>query len=137
VRVLRWLCALAAGVLAVGGVTGCGATDGPGARAAAEQFTRAVADKNGEAACALLAPATREELEESARASCASAILEEDLPDAGALERSATFGTMAQVSFSSSVVFLAEFPRGWRVLAAGCAPGASPGKPYVCQLSGG
>jgi hypothetical protein len=131
------LCALAAGVLAVGLVTGCGATDGPEPRATAEQFTRAVADKDGEAACALLAPATRAELEESAHASCASAIVEEDLPDAGALERSATFGTMAQVSFRSEVVFLAEFPRGWRVLAAGCAPGARPGQPYVCQLNGG
>jgi hypothetical protein len=121
----------------VGLVTGCGAPDGLAPRAAAEQFTRAVADKNGAAACALLTTATRAELEESAGASCAKAIVQEDLPNAGALERSETFGTTAEVSFSSDVVFLAEFPRGWRVLAAGCTPGTTPEMPYECQLSGG
>ncbi len=123
--------------VAVALLTGCGATSGPAARATADQFTRAVADKDGAAACALLAPATRAELEQSAGSSCVSAIVEENLQEAGVLETSATFGTMAQVSFGSDVVFLAEFPRGWRVTAAGCAPGTTPAKPYECQLSGG
>jgi hypothetical protein len=118
-------------------LTGCGATPDPSARAAADQFTRAVADKDGAAACALLAPATRADLEQSAGSSCAKAIVEENLQEAGPLETSTTFGTMAQVSFGSDVVFLAEFPRGWRVMAAGCAPGTAPEKPYECQLSGG
>ena len=125
------------GVVATGLLTGCGATSGPAPRATADQFTRAVADKDGVAACALLAPATRAELEQSAGSSCRSAIVEENLPEVGPLESSATFGTMAQVSFGSDVVFLAESPRGWRVMAAGCAPGTTPDKPYECQLSGG
>ena len=136
-RLPRWVCALAAGGVAAGLFTSCGATSGPAPRATADQFTRAVADKDGAAACALLAPATRAELEQSAGSACVSAIVEENLPEAGALGTSKTFGTMAQVSIGSDVVFLAEFPRGWRVMAAGCAPGATSDKPYECQLSGG
>ena len=136
-RLPRWVCALAAGGVAVGVLTGCGGTSGPSPGATARQFTQAVTDNNGAAACALMASATRAELEQSAGTSCASAIVEENLPEPGALETSAKFGTMAHVSFSSDVIFLAEFPRGWRVMAAGCAPDATPEAPYQCQLSGG
>ena len=136
-RLPRWLGALAAvGVTAVM-LTGCGAAPSPVPDVIARQFTQAVANENGAGACGLLAPATRAALEQSAGTPCVSAIVEENLPYAGALETSATFGTMTQVSFSSDVVFLAEFPRGWRVMAAGCAPGTTPETPYQCQLSGG
>jgi hypothetical protein len=133
----RWCCGLAAGGVAVGLLAGCGASSDPAPRAIAGTFTRAVGDKNGAAACALLAPATRAELEQSAGTSCARAIVDENLPQAGAVLASSVFGTMAQVSFSTDVLFLAEFPRGWRVMAAGCAPSPTPGPPYDCQLSGG
>jgi hypothetical protein len=122
VRIPRWWCGLAAGGVAVGLLTGCGAAAGPAPRAVASDFTHAVADQNGAAACALLAPATRDELERSAGTSCSKAILDENLPEAGAALASSVFGTMAQVSISTDVLFLAEFPRGWRVMAAGCAP---------------
>jgi hypothetical protein len=137
VRIPRWCCGLAAGGVAVGLLTACGASSDPAPRSVAGTFTHAIADKNGAAACALLAPATRDELEQSAGTSCASAIVDEKLPDAGAPLASSAFGTMAQVSFGTDVVFLAEFPRGWRVMAAGCAPSPTPDAPYKCQLSGG
>jgi hypothetical protein len=123
--------------VAAGLLTGCGATNGPAPRAVAGQFSHAVAGKNGAAACALLAPGTRAELEQSAGTPCARAILDENLPESGAPLAASAFGTMAEVSFSSDVLFLAEFPRGWRVMAAGCAPSSTPGAPYECQLSGG
>jgi hypothetical protein len=47
------------------------------------------------------------------------------------------FGHDAIVRFSGDTVFLARFPEGWRVTAAGCQPGPSDQKPYDCTVSGG
>jgi hypothetical protein len=47
---------------------------------------------------------------------------EEGLPAADALEGTAVFGTMAQVRFEGDTLFVSRFPRGWRVMAAGCTP---------------
>jgi hypothetical protein len=71
----------------------------------------------------------------SAGKRCAAAILDEDLPDAGAAEGFSTFGTMGQVRFSHDVLFVSEFEHGWKVMAAGCSP--VPERPYRCQLQGG
>jgi hypothetical protein len=112
---------------------GHGEDQGP--RYAATAFERAVEADDGAGACALLAPETRSELEQSAGSSCAQAIVQEDLPEAGAVDESSAFGTMAQVRFTSDTLFLSEFPGGWKVLAAGCAP--VPRAPYDCSIQGG
>ena len=103
--------------------------------ATAEHFYRAVQDGDGAAACAVLAPRTRSELEKSAQKSCDQAILEEDIPTVDQPSGVEAFGTMAKLAYGSETAFLARFEGGWKVMAAACTD--QPGKPYDCLLSGG
>jgi len=114
--------------------TGCGSQQ-PAATLVATKFVQALGSSNSAAACSYLAPETKSDLESSAGKSCPTALTEEDLPTAGPVEASKTFGTMAQVRFSADTLFLARFKSGWKVMAAGCSP--KPGQPYDCQLQGG
>ncbi len=123
--------ALAGGTLAL---AGCGSQEGP-PEAAAKAFYAAVSASDWPAACALLAPATREALERSAGTPCPEALAAEDLPDAGAVHTASRFGTMAQARFGADTVFLGRFGGRWKVVAAGCSP--VPGRPYDCRLEGG
>ncbi|MET7971320.1 hypothetical protein [Micromonospora sp. NPDC005305] len=52
----------------------------------------AVAEKDGAAACSLLAPDTAAELEYSVDKPCAEAILDEDLPGPGSVSASEVYG---------------------------------------------
>ena len=118
-------------------LSGC-ADVGSRESSAADVATRlltAVDDKDGTAACAVLAPDTAAELEQSASKSCAQAVLDEDLPAPGAVTGTDVYGQWAQVRLSDDTVFLAVFPGGWRVVAAGCEPRTS--RPYDCTLQGG
>lgn len=123
-------------VLAFFGValSGCGTTEGAGARATAFRYVNAISSGDRAQACHLLAPKTRAQLEQSAGKPCPAALAEEDLHPAGALRSSATFGTMAQVRFADDTVFVTRFVRGWRVVASGCT--AVPDQPYDCVLGG-
>lgn len=91
---------------------------------------------SGAAACAVLAPDAAAEVAESGGKPCAQAILDEDLPSPGVVTRTAVYGQRAQVRLTGDTVFLAVFPGGWRVVAAGCRPG-SGGRPYDCTVQGG
>jgi hypothetical protein len=122
-------------VVAAGALAGCGSAQDAAVRSVASAFVNELENGDGAGACHLLAPVTRAELEKSTGMPCSAAILEEDLPTAGAFERTAAYGTMAQVRFAADTVFLTEFRNGWRVLAAGCSP--VPGSPYDCQVQGG
>ncbi|MEU7928448.1 hypothetical protein [Micromonospora sp. NPDC049801] len=95
----------------------------------------AIAEKDGVGACSLLAPDTAAGLEHSVDRPCAEAILDEDLPGAGQVLASEVYGQQAQVRLDGDTVFLAVFPGGWRVVAAGCT--ARGDKPYDCVLQGG
>jgi hypothetical protein len=101
----------------------------------ATKLLAAVAGKDGATACATLAPDTAAELVQSADKSCNQAILDEDLPAPGAIEGADVYGQWAQVRLSDDTMFLAVFPGGWRVVAAGCEPRTS--RPYDCTLQGG
>lgn len=101
----------------------------------AGEFAQALSAEKGQDACRLLAPETRSQLVQAAGEPCASAILEEELPEPGPVERSSSFGTMAEIAYAADTMFLTEFPGGWKVMAAGCAP--VPGHPYDCRLQGG
>jgi len=116
-------------------VTACGTGHEEEVEATAADFYAALADRDGAAACALLAPATRSELEQSSGKPCPRAVLEEKVPKAGDPDTVQVFGTEGQVTFDRETTFLGDFPQGWRVVAAGCTP-REP-RPYDCVLSGG
>ena len=118
-------------VLAVGG---CAAPPGP-AGSTASRFVAAVGRSAWSTACAMLAPVTRDDLEQSAGTPCADALAQVGLEPAGPVVRVEVFGTMAQARMGQDTVFLARFPGGWKVLAAGCSP--QVGRPYDCRLQGG
>ena len=115
-------------------VSGCGSDTSSGATGVAERFYQAMASKDGVAACAVLAPPTVEEIEESADAPCRTAILDEDVPDAGAVVATKRYGGQAQVVFQTDTAFVAEFDNGWKVVAAACT--ARGELPYDCKVEG-
>ena len=98
-------------------------------------FYSATASGNGAVACVLLAPGTLAELVDSADKPCAQAVLALDLPSAGAVRQTQTFGTAAQVVMDGDVVFLTDSGGSWQVTAAGCT--ARGDQPYRCTISGG
>jgi hypothetical protein len=124
-------------------MAGCGRVgpDGAGADATATTFYRAVAAGDGAGACTLLAPATREALEDDAGGPCSDAILDGDVGDtlteragdeSGPVSRVA--GRQAQVSTSGDTLFLTISGEHWLITAAGCDP--RPDRPYDCVLEG-
>ena len=102
---------------------------------AATKLLTAVAGKDGATACAVLAPDTAAEVEQSAGKPCDQAILDEDLPAPATVNGTDVYGQWAQVRLSDDTMFLAVFPGGWRVVAAGCESRTS--RPYDCTLQGG
>jgi hypothetical protein len=130
-----------AGVLAlactVSAVAGC--ASGGGRRDAvvgvAQRLLTAVADGDGAAACAALAPDTAAEVASAAGKGCPEAILDEDLPAPAAVTRVDVYGQWARVVLADDTVFLAAFPGGWRVVAAGCRSRGD--RPYDCSVQGG
>ena len=120
-------------------VLAAGCADGGARRDAvagvAVRLLSAVQDRDGATACAALAPGTVEALEQSAGASCADAILDEDLPEPADVRQVDVYGQWARVVLADDTVFLAAFPGGWRVVAAGCRSRGE--RPYDCVLQGG
>ena len=125
--------ALVAGVVLVT-ATACGSSSSTPSSHAAEQFYQALEAEDGTAACALLAPETREEIEDSAEAPCPTAILDEDIPSAGKVTATHLYGNQAQVRLSGDTAFLAEFDDGWKIVAAACTPRGE--RPYDCAVKG-
>ncbi|MEU6669095.1 hypothetical protein [Streptomyces sp. NPDC046727] len=118
-------------------LTGCstlGEREGTASRAAL-RFEENIRQVDGTRACAALAPETRQELEQSAKAGCAKALLEEKLPDGGPVREVQVYGQQAQVVLNGDTLFLSSFPAGWKITAAGCTP--RPRQPYQCQIKGG
>ncbi|GAA4957635.1 hypothetical protein [Actinoplanes utahensis] len=97
----------------------------------ARRFLQAVADGDGQAACRALAPRTAEEID----APCAESILGESLAAPSPRATTEVYGQRALVTFDGDAVFLAVFPDGWRVVAAGCTPRGE--QPYDCAVQGG
>ncbi|MGW3152172.1 MULTISPECIES: hypothetical protein [Streptomyces] len=105
------------------------------ASTAALRFEESVRRADGTRACAALAPQTRQELEQSAKAPCAEALPGEQLTYGGLVREVQVYGQQAQVVLTTDTLFLSVFPSGWKVTAAGCAP--RPQQPYQCQIKGG
>ncbi|MFJ8108945.1 hypothetical protein [Streptomyces sp. NPDC096132] len=136
---MAWrVCGVTASVLlAVCGVGGCGtvAERRDDVRDTAAVFERALGEGAYEQVCAVLAPATVEELEQSAGRPCAQAVGEESLPAGGAVRRTDVYGNQARTVLASDTLFLSRFTSGWKVVAAGCE--AQPREPYQCRIKGG
>jgi ketosteroid isomerase-like protein len=113
----------------------CGSSQDDPARDVAVRFYSAVADRDGPAACDLLAPETLDEVEQSARRPCPEGLFDEGLRAVRDPAETRVFGTMAQVRYRSETVFLTRFRDGWKVMAAGCAPAAA--ERYDCRIQGG
>ncbi|MFI9235315.1 hypothetical protein [Streptomyces sp. NPDC053079] len=132
---VRWLRAgLAVTLLA--GTAACGtlAERRDDALAAADRFERALEAGQQGPLCAALAPGTREEVEESAGRPCEQALDRQELPAAGAVRHVDLYGDQARAVLEHDTLFLARFPAGWMVTAAGCEP--RPEQPYQCAVKG-
>lgn len=123
-----------ASVVCVAGCATLGERETAASRAAV-RFGESVRQADGARACAALAPKTRQELEQSAMSPCPEALLEEELSPAGRVRSVQVYGQRARVVLDGDTLFLASFPQGWKVTAAGCEP--RPGEPYDCQVKGG
>jgi hypothetical protein len=115
-------------------LTGCASTHEADVEQVAERLHAALRAEDGAAACELLSKDAQEELQESGD-SCEVAVLEAGLSPDGRVEKVSAYGTSAQVRYDDDVVFLADFPEGWRVIGAGCEKQADA--PYDCKVQGG
>jgi hypothetical protein len=124
-------------VLVALSVAGCSSVGdrGVAADAVAAKLFAALGAHDGAAACAQLAPDTAAEVAQTGGKPCAAAILDQKLPVPGAVTGTDVYGQWAQVRLAGDTVFLAVFPGGWRVVAAGCTPRGD--RPYDCVLQGG
>jgi hypothetical protein len=102
---------------------------------AAVRFEKSIQRADGTRACAALAPQTRQELQHSAKTSCAKALFEEQLSPAGTVREVQVYGRQARVVLAADTLFLSVFPSGWKITAAGCEPRSH--QPYQCQIKGG
>ncbi len=122
-----------AAVVACLALTSCAGTQDDAAGTAARRLLDAVAQDDGAAACAVLAPAARTELEDTSGKPCPEAVLEEDVGSASAPQAVEVYDRMAQVRFASGPVFLSRFDGEWLVVGAACTP--EPGdRPYDCSI---
>ncbi|GAA0913042.1 hypothetical protein GCM10009557_86930 [Virgisporangium ochraceum] len=100
-----------------------------------EAFLTAVTDGDGAAACGALTPDAVTRLEDTSGEPCADAVLDEDLPAPAPATDTDVYGQWARVRLGPQAVFLAMFPGGWRIDAAGCEPRGE--RPYDCAVDGG
>lgn len=121
-----------AGITAVLLVAGCG-SDLAQQEAATAALAFIAADPYR--ACDLLAPETAAALASRAETDCPTALGTVELPGGTTVERVEVAGESAQVQLADQVVFLARFPDGWRVTAAGCVrDDPDPAVPYECEV---
>jgi len=119
-------------VLVAFGATACAGSQDESALTAAQAYAAALADGDGDVACAVLAPSVRSELEQTTGKACERAILDEGVVTEGHGLEVLVFGTSAQVRLDDDTVFLSRFQDGWHVTAAACSP--TPRGVYDCRV---
>jgi hypothetical protein len=116
-------------------LTGCTGAGSASVRGTVTRFDAAYQAHDGSSACALLAPATRDQVAQSSGKPCSSGLLSQKLPRPGRIVKTSVYGDQAQVQMSGDTAFVAKFRSGWKVVAIGCSGGAS--KPYNCLVEAG
>jgi hypothetical protein len=134
---MQRLLGLAVVSAAVVAVAGCGSLPPQSSAAArvAEQFRAAMQRSDGSAACRLLAPDTASAVVQSTGKPCPEGIVTVEVGGTGRPTEVDAYGQNAWVVFPDDTVFLANFPAGWRLTAAGCTPRGD--RPYNCLVKGG
>jgi hypothetical protein len=132
---MRKLAVVAMVAVLVVSLSGCSGAGGAQVRDTVSGFYSAFHRHDGSGACALLAPATRQEVASSSGKPCASGLLGEKIPQPGRILTTSVFGDQAQVRLGADTAFVAEFPGGWKVVAVGCT--ARPDQPYDCEVAPG
>lgn len=120
---------------AVAVLAGCGSVGHRSADAAgaARGFYGALARGDGDTACALLAPGTREEVMRNGP--CPQALRDAGVPaEAGRVRKVEVYGDQAQVVSEGDTAFLTLVAGRWRIVAAGCTPRGE--RPYRCVVDG-
>jgi len=133
---LRRRAALVGPLALCGVLTACNGAGSGQAGQVATSFAE-LAKTDAAKACGLLTEHTRHKVEKDAKKTCSEALGDEDLPDASAVRIIDVYGHDARVVLDKDVVFLAQFPDGWKVTAAGCKPQQQQDDPYECEISGG
>ncbi|MFE5659243.1 hypothetical protein ACFQ9H_23950 [Streptomyces sp. NPDC056517] len=115
----------------------CGAPQArqDGATRAGLAFEASVASGDFHEACALLAPESRQQLQEDEKQPCEMALPAQGLPSGGGVRGVDVYGRQALLHLRDETLFLSQFDEGWRVTAAGCVPEAGD-EPYHCVLKG-
>ncbi|MBT2543454.1 hypothetical protein J7E99_22815 [Streptomyces sp. ISL-44] len=118
------------------GATGCGdpAARQDAAAAVGASFEAAVATGDHVRACQLLAPQTRQQLEQDEQKACPTAFASQELPKTRGIQVVEAYGRQAMVRTDGDTLFLSLFTAGWKVVAAGCTP--RPNQPYNCLIKG-
>ncbi|WP_323097448.1 hypothetical protein [Intrasporangium sp. YIM S08009] len=124
---------LAPAVLLLAACSGQGGAERENAVDAALRFSAAVSD-HATVACGLLAPATRQQVEDQ-DGPCATALPDQNLPKASGPGTAEVYGKDAIVRLRGDTLFLARFDDGWHVTAAGCLF-TGQDKPYTCTVKG-
>jgi len=117
---------------------GCASPEAASAGSAASRFVD-VASKDPNAACALLAPRTREKAAENGDGDCAKGLRSAEISSSpsGSDVPPEVAGHTALVTTGGQTVFLTLFEDGWKVLAAGCTRvSEDEAVPYDCALQG-
>lgn len=122
--------------LILGGMllSGCTPAEAGPALGTASEFQTTVAARDWPHACALLSEEARTRLESAAASTCSTALPRLRLPEnpAGGIE---VWGHSARARVGAGAVFLARYPDGWRIIAAGCESRGED-RPYDCAVRG-
>ncbi len=82
----------------------------------------------------MLAPQSRQQLEQDQQKACPAAFASQQLPKAVGVDGVETYGRQAMVRMRGDTLFLSQFTGGWKVVAAGCT--RRPDQPYDCLIKG-
>jgi hypothetical protein len=130
----RWSASVSVGVILA--FAGCGrADDRVAVGVVTERFLAAIADGNGQRACAQLSAGAQQALEQDESEPCAKAArgLDDEI-EPSRVAHAEVFATTAKVDLADGQsAFLELTARGWRVAAAGCRPEGAD-EPYQCVL---